>query len=195
MIYPKDQITAVILAGGKGRRLGGTDKGLLSFNGKAFVSHIHDLLSPQVSEILINANRHIECYKEYAQVISDELSGFQGPLAGMHTAMQYVQTPWILTVPCDGIAIRPDYVQRLYQSTQQSGRLVAIAFDGTRQQPVHALIHCSLAENLEAFLQSEQRGISRWYAQLDTVSTDFSDHPEMFKNINTPEDQIIMGAQ
>jgi len=195
MTFPKDQITGVILAGGKGRRLGGTDKGLMSYHNKPLVAHILSQLEPQVGRILINANRHIENYQEYAEVISDQLSDFQGPLAGMQSAMRFTDTPWILTVPCDGLKISVKYAKMLYQNALEGNAKIAVAHDGDRLQPVHALIHCSLIESLESFLNTHQRKIDCWYGQHDYVRTDFSKYPDMFRNINTPEDKKEMGIQ
>ncbi len=190
MHYPKDKISAVILAGGKGRRLGGVDKGLLQKDGIPFVAHINNLIGPQVSKVLINANRNIDVYQKYGYVFQDRMDNYQGPLAGMHSAMQECSSDWILSVPCDGINLPQDMVARFYQDIKKSNQLIAVAFDGKRLQPVHAMIHCSLSNSLEYYLDSGGRKIDIWYAQHGYAKTDFSDVPEMFNNINTEEDKL-----
>ncbi|MCP3690531.1 MAG: NTP transferase domain-containing protein, partial [Gammaproteobacteria bacterium] len=96
-------ITAVILAGGRGRRMGGEDKGLIEFSGRALIETLIGKLKQQQVKVIINANRNHERYLIYGlPVISDELADFQGPLAGFATAMQKVETDYILTIPCDG---------------------------------------------------------------------------------------------
>lgn len=183
----KSQITAVILAGGQGRRLGGQDKGLVEFQDKALIQHVLDKITPQVDSVIINANRNQDSYAKFGfEIISDELSDFQGPLAGFAIAMQSSQTDFILTMPCDGPHLPDDYVSRLINASQDENTIV-VAHDGERLQPVHALIPVILIESLLAFLESGDRKIDRWYAQHDMVTADFSDTPEVFFNVNTEE--------
>lgn len=183
----KSQITAVILAGGKGRRLGGQDKGLVEYQNKTLIQHVLDKITPQVDSVVINANRNHETYTALGySVINDELSDFQGPLAGFATAMKSSKTDFILTMPCDGPNLPDDYVERLINATEDKNTLV-VAHDGERLQPVHALIPISLIDSLLTFLESGDRKIDRWYAQNDMVTADFSDKPNVFFNVNTEE--------
>lgn len=188
-------LTGVVLAGGRGSRLGGRDKGLLVKDGQAFVAHIVSALTPQVDDCLINANRHIDEYQHFGPVISDELAEFQGPLAGMLAAMRHCRAGWIVTLPCDGIEVADDYVARLARALANSGQPIAVAHDGQRLQPVHALIPCHLQASLEAFLATGDRKIDRWYAAESFAQADFSDCPEIFRNINTPEQQREFKAE
>ena len=194
-ISAKD-ITAVILAGGQGRRMGGQDKGLIEINGKALVKILIDQLEQQVTSILINANRNRDRYQAFGYpVISDQLDNYQGPLAGFACAMNTVDTDFILTLPCDGPLLAADYVARFITSQERSGAAICVAHDGERLQPVHALIRIDLLTSLNAFLDSDDRKIDRWYAMHDFVQTDFSDCADMFRNINTPSDQESMQVQ
>lgn len=189
-------ITAVILAGGQGRRMGGQDKGLIEVNGKALVAILIDRLEPQTSNILINANRNRERYQAFGYpVVSDQLDDYQGPLAGFACAMDAVDTEFILTLPCDGPLLAADYVARFMASQAQTGARICVADDGERLQPVHALIRVDLLPSLNSFLDSGNRKIDRWYAKHDFVHTDFSDCADMFCNINTPSDQQSMQAR
>jgi molybdopterin molybdotransferase len=184
------RITGVILAGGQGSRMGGQDKGLLEFQGRPLVEHLLAALQPQVDAILISANRNQERYQRYQYpVVSDELGGFQGPLAGFATAMQTANTPYILTVPCDAPKIAPDMATRLWAALQRESAELAVAYDGERLQPVHALIPVSLLSSLQTFLANGDRKIDLWYAQHRTAIVDFSDCRSMFRNINTPQQQ------
>ncbi|OQX12081.1 MAG: molybdenum cofactor guanylyltransferase [Thiothrix lacustris] len=184
------RITGVILAGGQGSRMGGQDKGLLEFQGRPLVEHLLAALQPQVASILISANRNQERYQRYQHpVVSDALGGFQGPLAGFATAMQTVNTPYILTVPCDVPTIAPDMAARLWAALQRDAAELAVAYDGERLQPVHALIAVKLLPSLQTFLAKGDRKIDLWYAQHRTAIVDFSDCRPMFRNINTPQQQ------
>ena len=195
MPYPKEDVCAVVLAGGMGRRLGGMDKGLLKKNHRAFVAYINEALRSQVGEVLISANRNIEEYRKYGRVVTDELPDFQGPLAGMLSAMKQCETEWLVTLPCDGIDIPDDYAERLYSCAVAKSALVAVAHDGKRIQPVHACLHRSLAADLAQYLQSGKRKIDHWYATQLFVHADFSDCPDTFRNVNTPEDKMESGAE
>jgi molybdenum cofactor guanylyltransferase len=183
------QVTAVILAGGKGRRYAGTDKGLMTFNGQPLIKHILTAIIPQVENILINANRNLETYEKFGfPVIQDNLEDFQGPLAGFAVALQNARSDYIVTLPCDGPFIPHDYVKRLVTALQTENSEIAVAHDGTRLQPVHALLPVSLLDSLMRFLQSGDRKIDRWYASHRMALADFSDQQETFKNINTQQE-------
>ncbi len=183
-------VTGVILAGGMGRRLGGQDKGLVPLNGQPLVEYLLAALQAQLDKVLINANRNQAIYQRYGvPVVRDELSDYQGPLAGFASVLARVDTPWILTVPCDGPRIAPDMAVRMLNAVQQATAELAVAHDGTRLQPVHALLPVALLPSLQAFLMGGERKIDRWYAQHRCVTVDFSDVPEIFHNMNTPQQQ------
>ena len=191
-----EDITAVILAGGQGRRMNGQDKGLLEFNGEALIAILLRELERQAVAIVINANRNLDRYRAYGlPVISDRLEDYQGPLAGFASAMDFVDSDFILTLPCDGPLIADDYVARFIDSQKQSGASICVAFDGERLQPVHALIRTDLLASLDQFLDSGDRKIDRWYALHDYQRTDFSDCAGMFRNINTPSDRQSLQAE
>lgn len=186
----RPSITAVILAGGKARRMGGQDKGLVELAGRPLIEHVIARIEPQVSRILINANRNTEQYARYGYpVVSDSLSDFQGPLAGFLAAMQQVESDFIVTIPCDGPCLPDDLINRLYNAQQAAKAEIAVAHDGNRMQPVYALISTRLQQSLNDFLSSGERKIDWWYARHNTVTADFSDAPETFLNINTLEER------
>ncbi|WP_299874110.1 molybdenum cofactor guanylyltransferase MobA [uncultured Cocleimonas sp.] len=190
MTIDKNQITAVILAGGKGSRLGGQDKGLVNYLDKQLIQHVLDKIEPQVGHIIINANRNQDDYAKFNYpVISDELSDFQGPLAGFLTGMKTSKTDYILTLPCDGPDLPDDLVSRLVKELEdkKANNNIVVAHDGKRLQPVHALIPTSLIESLEDFLTNGDRKIDLWYSQHPMATADFSDKPDVFFNINTEE--------
>ena len=190
MSMQRQDITAVILAGGQGRRMGGEDKGLIEFDGKPLVAILLQQLRQQGVAIVINANRNLEQYRQFGcPVISDQLENFQGPLAGFASAMAAVDSEFILTLPCDGPSLAQDYVARFIAAYAANEAPVLVADDGERLQPVHAMIRVDLLPSLIAFLDSGDRKIDRWYAQHDFARVDFSDCAHMFRNINTPADR------
>lgn len=190
MSIDSSDVTAVILAGGQGRRMGGQDKGLLDFGGRLMIEIIIEALENQRIDIVINANRNQSTYQSYGYpVISDDLKDFQGPLAGFASAMAAVKTKFILTLPCDSPMLADNFVERFIESHNREQAPVCVAHDGERLQPVYALIDTGLLDDLKRFLQIGERKIDRWYAQYSYANVDFSTATEMFENINTPEDQ------
>lgn len=181
-------IDAVILAGGMARRMGGDDKGLVELNGQAMIKHVIDRIKPQVKEILINANRNQTRYAEFGfKVISDENSGFLGPLAGMITAMGQTNADYLLTVPCDCPLLPTDLVTRLVKALERQDAELAVASDGEREQPVVMLLKPQLRASMLAFLEAGERKIDFWYAKHTCAVVSFDDQPDAFVNINTLE--------
>ncbi len=186
-------ITGVVLAGGAGRRLGGVDKGLMPFRGRPLVEWVIEALRPQVGALVISANRNLELYAAYGlPVVTDCGPGFQGPLAGIHRAMQAARTPWIITLPCDGPYPAPDLVERLSLALADQDADLAVAADGARIQPVQALLPVRLAPDLAAWLAAGERRVSAWYARHRMAVADLSDRPDAFLNLNTPEEALAL---
>jgi molybdopterin-guanine dinucleotide biosynthesis protein A len=182
----KHNITAVILAGGKGRRMQGQDKGLVKLANRALIEYVIEAIKPQVSDIIINANRNQKQYSTYDYpVIADTLNNFQGPLAGFFSAMSQATSSHIITLPCDGPLLPDDLVTRLIVALHDNNADIAVAHDGERMQPVYALIATTLQNSLSAFLNAGERKIDLWYQQHQLALADFSDCPQTFRNINT----------
>ncbi|HEY8119625.1 MAG TPA: molybdenum cofactor guanylyltransferase MobA [Methylophilaceae bacterium] len=184
-------ISGIVLAGGLGRRMGGVDKGLLNFLGKPMVAHVIARLQPQVDEILINANREIERYATFGHaVIQDDITGFAGPLAGLHKGMSEAKHAYVLTVPCDSPLLPMDLADRLMHSLIQHDADLAVAKTGSQAHPVFCLCRKALLPNLENFLQQGGRKIDAWYGALEVVEVSFNDNPQGFTNVNTPEELL-----
>ncbi len=180
-------VTGVVLAGGKARRMGGTDKGLVPFRGRPMVTWVLDALRPQVHSLVLNANRNAERYASYgAPVLADSREGYLGPLSGMATAMRDAKTVWIVSAPCDSPFVPDDLVARLYAHHADAD--IVTAHDGQRLQPVFSLIRVELLESLNTFLDAGERKIDRWFEQHRHARADFSDIPNTFANVNTLEE-------
>ena len=192
----KDSITGLILAGGKARRMGGIDKGLIAFKGQPMVAHVIQRLSPQVSEILINANREIERYQSLGfAVVPDEINNFGGPLAGLHAGMKAAKTEFILSVPCDSPLLPNDLSPRLITALKSQNADIAVAKTGEQHHPVFCLCRTSLAQDLEAYLNAGGRKVDEWQKKHAYVEVSFDDNPLAFSNINTPEDLSKLEAE
>ncbi|RLA38106.1 MAG: molybdenum cofactor guanylyltransferase [Gammaproteobacteria bacterium] len=189
---PAGGVTGLILAGGQARRMGGEDKGLIELCGQPMIAHALAALAPQVDSLLINANRHLDRYQvcgdRYgAGVVSDTLEGYQGPLAGIARGLAACTTEYLVCVPCDSPLVSAELVARLEAARQVADAEISVAFCG-RLQPVFALLPTSLLPSLEIYLAAGDRKIDRWYHQHRVAEADFSDRPEQFLNVNTPEE-------
>lgn len=190
------RIDAVILAGGMARRMGGDDKGLVELNDKTMIEHTIDRIKPQVKEILINANRNQTRYAEFGfKVISDEHSGFLGPLAGMITAMGQTKADYLLVVPCDCPLLPLDLVPRMLAAIKTEDAEIAVASDGEYEQPVVLLLKPSLRDSMKAFLEAGERKVDFWYAKHHFVVESFADQANAFVNVNTPEQKQRLAAE
>ncbi len=192
--YPRQDITGVVLAGGRARRMGGEDKGLIRVAGEAMVVHALRGLAPQVGALLINANRNQERYAELGgcHVVADADADYAGPLAGMASAMGRATTRYVLTVPCDSPLLAPGLGERLFGALLADDAEISVAHDGTRMQPVFALLECALGQSIVDYLAAGGRKIDAWYAQRRLAIADLSDERDMFLNINTPDDHTLL---
>jgi molybdenum cofactor guanylyltransferase len=185
----KEDVTGVILAGGQARRMEGQDKGLVLLNNKPMIEYVIDVLEPQVGTLLINANRNHDKYSKYGfELVSDELSGYHGPLAGMASALNKTKTPYMLTAPCDSPFIPDDLAQRLIVALENENADISVAHNGDRLQPVFCLMKKELLASMNDFLNRGERKIDKWFNQHTLAIADFSDIPKTFDNLNTLED-------
>jgi molybdenum cofactor guanylyltransferase len=194
MTAQANDVTALILAGGAGRRLGGTDKGLLPIDGQPLVVHVAAALAAQVTTIVISANRNLDGYRALGfPVVTDEMPGHNGPLAGFLSGLRFMQTPYLVTLPCDAPRVVPDLVPRLLRALQNADAEIAVAHDGSRLQSVHTLMTPAVVPGLCATLADGQRKVQDWIRRCRSVEVDFSDAADYFHNINTPEDYRLSG--
>ena len=167
--------------------MGGVDKGLQPLRGKPMIDWVLARLAPQVGEVIINANQNIPRYEAYGyRVVSDEIAGFAGPLAGLHAGLKVAANPLVVTVPCDSPFLPNDLVSRLSGALKNHD--LAVAKTGEQPHPVFSLMKRQVRESLEAFLAAGGRKIDAWYAALKVVEVSFDDEADAFRNINTLEE-------
>jgi molybdopterin-guanine dinucleotide biosynthesis protein A len=185
-------ITGLVLAGGRGSRMGGVDKGLQTYRGMPLAMHALLRLGPQVGELMVNANRNLGAYESLgAPVWPDALPDYPGPLAGFLAGLERSMTPFLATVPCDSPHFPEDLVARLAAGLEADDAELAMA--GTREdgelrlQPVFCLMRTSVMESLVRFTTSGRRKIDAWTATLRTVTVPFDD-ARAFANANTVDE-------
>lgn len=189
MALPLEQITGLILAGGRGSRMGGVDKGLQNHHGVPLALHALLRLQPQVGELMVNANRNIGAYEAFGvPVWPDASADFPGPLAGLLAGLERCETPYLVSVPCDTPHFPDDLVARLAAGLVAQDAEIAMA--ATREegqqrlQPVFCLLRTELMESLVAFMQAGERKIDRWTAKHRMAIVEFDDAAAFF-NANT----------
>jgi len=188
-VVERDAITGLVLAGGRGSRMGGVDKGLQSYHGMPLAMHALMRIAAQVGPVMINANRNLAAYESFGvPVWPDALPDFAGPLAGFLTGLEQCETPYLVTVPCDSPLFPEDLVPRLAAALAAADAEIAMAScneGGTmRTQPVFCLMKSSLLESLVRFTHEGGRKIDRWTAQHACVQVPFPDERAFF-NANT----------
>ena len=210
-------ITGLVLAGGRGTRMGGIDKGLQLFRGQPLAQHALARLAPQVGAVLLNANRNLDIYAALGRAYSapvwpDGLAGhidYAGPLAGFLTGLSHCRTPWLLTVPCDTPLFPTDLAARLLEAAERTGADLAMAAapetdpdTGTlhwRRQPVFCLLRASLQPSLAQYVENGGRKIGAWAEQHACTLVPFDapgDQAQAFFNANTlAELQALQGVQ
>ena len=182
-------VTGIILAGGMGRRMNGADKGLVTLQQQHMIGWVIDILQPNVSEVIINANRNVADYEKFAaRVVKDSIDGFQGPLAGFEAGLCAASTDWVYTCPCDSPRQSPALLPHMFAAVIENDAEIGVAFDGERTHPVFSLVRTELLQSLRTYLEAGERKIDRWFAQHKLLTVDCSEYSASFVNINTEEE-------
>jgi len=184
----QNKVSGVVLAGGLARRMGQQDKGLIPFNKQPLVCYALAAMAPLVDELLVSANRNQESYRQFGfRVLEDGNEHFNGPLAGILAAMKATSNPILLISPCDSPMVKTEDLTRLLNALSEDVE-IAVAFDGERLHPVFAALKTELQADLKQYLDNGEHKLQKWFSQHQLVKVDFSDRPEIFANINTPEE-------
>lgn len=180
------QVTGVILSGGQGSRMGNADKGLQPYQGRLLIAHVIARFAPQVTELLISANRNIERYREFGyEVLLDDAPSFEGPLAGVQRALRAARFDYLATAPCDVPHLPLDLVDRLHIALADQTVDVAVARTSERVHPVLCLMRTRVRPSLDVYLDGGGRKLRDWFAKLHVAEVPFDDTADAFKNYNT----------
>lgn len=193
MAFDKASTTGIVLAGGRARRMGGIDKGLIPLCGGTMIEQVLGRLTEQVGAVIINANRNLDTYAAMGHPVApDRDDSYAGPLAGMSSGLHAAETPLCITVPCDSPLIGADIAARLHAALETAGAEIAVAHDGERAHPVVNIMESGLAASIDEFLAAGERKIDRWFDRHHWVYADFSDRPEYFINVNTEDERLAV---
>jgi molybdopterin-guanine dinucleotide biosynthesis protein A len=187
---PRSDLTVAVLAGGRGERMGGADKGLVRLAGRPLLSWVLDTAPADAGGILIVANRHSSEYASFGHpVVSDSWPDFRGPLAGMLAALEHARSPWVLTLPCDAPRLPPDLLPRLWNAAASADASAAYATANDHAHPPCSLIRRDLAPQLRRALDAGERAPYRWLRAIGAATADFSDSvPAPLWSANTAEE-------
>lgn len=187
MSEQREIISGVILAGGRSSRMGGEDKAQLVLQGKPLWQHVWRRLAPQVEDVSISANRNLTLYQHSKlRTIKDVLPDYPGPLAGMLSAFQQIDNPWIAFSACDTPFIPEDYVLRLWQQREQAPAVWVRSAE--RDHPALALMHRQIMPELARYLANGERRVMHFLQRVGGHGVLFNDSEQAFVNINTPEE-------
>lgn len=187
---PAAELAAVVLAGGRGTRMGGVDKGWVAYRGRPLVEWVLEAAAPQVGEVVISANRTLDRYVATGhRVLPDSLPDFPGPLAGVLVAMRCVSANWLLVVPCDTPHLPGDLAARLLEGAHAAARPLAVAADKEYTHHTCFIVHTHLADDLAAYLARGERAVHRWQATHDPAVVHFA--AEGFANVNHLPDHEV----
>ena len=189
-------ITAIILAGGRGSRFNDQDKGWIEWQQKPFIEHVISRLKQQVGQLVINCNRNVEAYKALGfPVCTDKMADFQGPLAGVQAALPLIETDIALVYPVDSPALPDHLIDLLFQTMQKTGAEIVYPHDGQRDHFLPFLFKTGLASSLDRYLETDERRVRRWFQQHHCEIADCSSIPCAFNNINSPENLATLTDQ
>ena len=186
-------ISGIILSGGRATRMGGVDKGLVRLQNQPLIQHVIKRITPQVDEVLINANREIPVYQTFGHTVlqdshADFIDAYIGPLAGFSLGLQHARHDYVLTLPCDSPLLPLDLAHRLFAHLTEQKADIAVASSEGNAHPVFSLCKKTVAHSLNEYLVSGERRVSAWQKSLAYIEVDFSDQLDAFINLNTRED-------
>ncbi|MCG8670377.1 MAG: molybdenum cofactor guanylyltransferase [Pseudomonadales bacterium] len=184
-----ENVTGIILAGGEGSRMGGVDKGLVSFLGKPMYQHVLERLEPQVATVIISANRHLADYQQSGYpVVSDSNKVYQGPVAGILAGLEMIETPFAVIVPCDAPKLSLNLVEQLMTKANFDDSPITLFQVAGRVQPLFGLFSGSLLQDLRDYYQAGERKLIRWCESHSPRIVNYQGPSEDFSNINTQEE-------
>lgn len=182
-----NDLTAIVLAGGQGTRMGGKNKGLVIYDGKPLVRHVLDIIAPQVAQVVISANRDLERYEQFGYpVITDQHDDSRGPLAGIAAALDAVTTDYVLIVPCDMPHLPRDLVSQLAAAMIVQQTNAVLVHDGERWQYLVSLMRREVAATARAYLDQGGRAVRHWLATHTPGVARLAGQSAAFRNLNTP---------
>lgn len=177
--------SVLLLAGGRGQRMGGADKGLLDWQGRPLIAWLHELVRPLTDDLIISCNRNAERYAPYAdRLVSDDEADFQGPLAGIRAGLRIARQANLLILPCDAPQLDRPLLEALLSL---AGERAVVVRQGEFLEPLFSVIPRALHADLEQAWQTGERSPQRWLRGLDPLTVECPPGDPRLANLNTPD--------
>ena len=174
----------VILAGGRGQRMGGQDKGWVSWQGQALIEHMQQVVRPLTDDLIISCNRNHQRYQPLAdQLVSDPDQDFTGPLVGIISALKIARHPYVIVLPCDAPRIDQALLTQLYQV---AGEHPAMLQHQGQWQPLFSIIPKAQLNTLQELWNAGERSPKHALLKLNPVAIHCSDNEQRLANFNDP---------
>lgn len=184
----------LLLAGGRGSRMGGADKGLVDWHGRPLVAWLQEQVRPLTDDLIISCNRHADSYAEFAdRIVMDREPEFPGPLAGIRAGLAVMRHEALLILPCDAPRVDAALIQDLRRCALAHPGLPVMVRQGAEWEPLFSLLPASLAGAIEAAWQAGERSPRRLLLQLGAVALQCPDEDPRLANLNTPA--LLAGAK
>jgi len=175
----------LLLAGGRGQRMGGRDKGLLEWRGQPLIAHLHTLTRPLTDDLIISCNRNPERYAAYAdRLVQDDCADFPGPLAGIRAGLAVARHPYLLVLPCDAPLLDRPLLETLLG---KAGDKPVLLRQGQQWEPLFCVLPKALAGALESAWQAGERSPRRALLNLGASALECPPNDQRLANLNTPE--------
>lgn len=178
----------LVLAGGRGRRMGGRDKGLIEWRGMPLIAHLHEHTRALTDDLIISCNRNQDHYRAYAdQLVSDAEAGFQGPLAGMLAGLAHARHAQVLILPCDAPHVDATLINDLLAAARRTPQQPLMIRQGEQWQPLFCVLPKSLHPALTTCWSNGERSPKHALLQLNARAYECAAEDPRLSNLNTPE--------
>lgn len=178
----------VLLAGGRGQRMGGQDKGLIDWRGEPLIAHVQRLVRPLTDDLIVSCNRNPERYAAYAdRLVHDDQADFPGPYAGIRAGLAVARYEFVLILPCDAPLLDIALIQGLRQTAQANPNKPVMVRQGEQWEPLLCIIPRVHAQAFERDWQDGQRSPRKTMAQLGAVALQCEANDPRLANLNTPD--------
>ena len=193
-------VPCVILAGGKGRRMGGKEKALIHLLDRPLISYVLEKISGKVGPIALNINTNFESFKKFGyEIIEDPIKGHLGPLAGILASLNWakqINKDWVVTLPCDTPFLPNNLILSMVRTKNEDPSVdLVVAKSRGFNHPVIALWKSDVNNKLQNALNEGVRKIDIFTSQLNIKYVEFEniDKSEFdpFTNLNSPQDLIL----
>lgn len=177
----------LLLAGGRGQRMGGLDKGLVDFHGLPLIAHLHRLTRPLTDDLIISCNRNQQRYADYGdQLVSDDSAEFHGPLAGIRAGLAVAKHAWLLVLPCDAPLVDLPLLQAMRGLAEQQKKPLMLR-RGTQWEPLFSLLPTCIAPAVELAWQAGKRSPRQVLEAQGAIYLDLAEDDPRLANLNTPQ--------